>query len=100
MDAEKLVILLKDPEVSRQLAELLYSPAIKERLVEISQEPLVAKQVARLLHDPVVIDAVAPLIHQALWWIALPVALSAVTLVAVLYNMALLKKLRRDSGQY
>ena len=95
MTPENLVTLLKDPAVSEQVAQLLNAPAIKARLVDLSREPIVARRIVELLHDPAVTEAVAPLFQQALWWMAVPVVLSVLTLAAVIYNSAQLRKLQR-----
>ena len=108
MTPEEAVALLKNPQVIQQLIELTRDPGIVKRLTEIASGETVSQQAAELLRNPDIARELTALVqrtelyHQLMGalstmapWVALPVAISAVTLLLVLYNTILLRRMSK-----
>jgi hypothetical protein len=109
MTPEEAVALLKNPQVIQQLIDLTRDPGIVKRLTEIASGQTVSQQGVELLRNPDIARELTSLVqrtevyHQLLGalsaaavWVAVPIAISAVTLVLVLYNTVLLRRMERE----
>ena len=113
MTPEEAIALLKNPQVIQQLIELTRDPNLVKRLTEIAGGETVSQQAVDLLRNPEIareLSALAQrtdfyhqiigLLHTTAIWLSIPLAISAITLLVVLYNTILLRRIaRRGEGE-
>ena len=112
MNPQDLAELLRDPEVVRQIVELSREPAIVKRLADIATSTTAEAQILDILGNPDIAQQLSALVQRtevfgrliefmnsAMIWIAVPVAISAVTLLLVLYNTVVLRRLLKGKQQ-
>lgn len=112
MTPEEAIALLKNPKVLQQLVELTRDPGLVQRFREISSGDTVAQQLAEIVKNPEIARALEEMAHRtefyqhmsgAMIWaavlISVPIAISVVTLVLVIYNTIQVRRLTRERDE-
>jgi len=99
MTPDQMVNLLKNPAVADQISELLQDPSVARHLTQVLRDPAVTDQLLRVLQNSALMEQLQAFAQTAMVALLVPVGLGLLTLLGVLYNAVLLRRLlRRQAG--